>query len=74
MPRFTVGELKRLIKDLPDDLPILAPMADHCYREVELYAGHAYYHPHNHWNEDIGDDDEAKELGLGIKYQVLIVS
>ena len=51
--RYTnVGDLKRILADLPDNTPVLVPSLDHSYREAEATAGHALYNrEHDHWSE-----------------------
>jgi hypothetical protein len=46
--RTTVGELRELIKNLPDNMPIVVPSEDHSYR-------YAYASVNEVWFEDGGD-------------------
>lgn len=39
----TVGELKALIEDLPDDMKILVPSSDHSYYVGKIVVGEATY-------------------------------
>lgn len=77
---FLVRDLKALLQKLPDDAPVLRPGSDHSYRCATVEVGPAWYHrPTDQWSEDIGRDDEVEndrecqEMGLGVKVQSLIV-
>lgn len=49
---MTVGELKRLLADVPDDAPILVPSFDHSYRAGMASVTNATRQPgHDQWCE-----------------------
>ncbi len=66
----TVGELKKLIENIPDNTVILSPADDHNFDRVGLSIGTALYGSHI-WTEDHGEATPEKEFGK--RYDVLIV-
>jgi hypothetical protein len=65
----TVGELKDLIADLPDDMPIFTFGGDHEAFRAGVSTGHVtYWKQHNIYNEFFSDEDmldvEEKIAGL----------
>jgi len=69
----TVGELKALLSDVPDDVPILVNGSDHSYREVSARVGSALLERARHWTEDHGED-VTPEAECGRRFMVLIVA
>lgn len=67
----TVGELKKLIADLPDDMKILVPSSDHSYYEAAVVVDEATYSKkYHHWSEHW--EDIPLDKG-DVKVDVLIV-
>ncbi len=59
---MTVGKLKKLIQDMPDDLPILAPGSDHSYMPISFFDDTARYDKdENYYCEDHGDEQASPE-------------
>ena len=52
---WNVGKLKELIKDLPDDTPILVPGSDHSYYQPDCSIAPAEYNERGDWFEYYGD-------------------
>lgn len=67
-----VGDLKRLLADLPDDTPLLRPAGDHGYREAAVSVGTALREGRGQWCEDHGEA-LTPEAVHGPRATVLIV-
>lgn len=72
---MTVGELKELLADQPDELPILIPGSDHSYYEATARVGTALLEDasRGQWTEDYGEET-TPEATYGTRLAVLIVS
>ena len=55
---MNVGELKKIIADLPDDIPVLVPSADHSYLDVEIEVSTAIHSSSGfpEWSKDYGEE------------------
>lgn len=54
---MNAGQLKELLKDIPDNARILIPSSDHSYLEVDVeYATALYDSKTRQWTEDHGED------------------
>jgi mRNA-degrading endonuclease YafQ of YafQ-DinJ toxin-antitoxin module len=66
---MTVGDLKKIIKSLPDRTPVVTTSRDHQYRErIAVYSTSALKSDDGLIYEDHGDDhklsDEDKRVGV----------
>lgn len=69
---MTVGQLKKLLAELPDNTPVLVPAPDHSYRDrVSAGAITALYAVEG-WSEDHGED-VTPEAEYGKRYTVFVV-
>lgn len=68
----TVGQLRAIIRDLPDNTPVLCAFADHRYRQVEINPGTALYGKDYGWVEDHGEELTPEE-SEGKRVEVLII-
>ena len=66
MQPFTVGQIRKLIADMPDDAPILRPGPDHSYYECAAWDGTAGYADGSYgewWSvEDNPDEEPVRAL------------
>lgn len=70
---MTVGMLRNLIKDVPDNARILGPDSDHNYRLVNVVVGTALANPESGWTEDFGEDI-TPEADFGARRTVLVIT
>jgi hypothetical protein len=69
---MTVGDLKKLIQDVPDNVPILVPGEDHSLREVDPQVGTALKESRYSWTEDFGEE-YTPEATCGKRTVALII-
>lgn len=70
---MTIGDLKKLIGGLDDDLPILVPAFDHSYRPASARQVIAVYDQKFGWCEDYGDSNPP-EIPEDARKRVIVVS
>lgn len=51
---LTVGELRKKLEGVPDDVRVLHPGSDHSYRETQAIDTTALYVGGHQWTEDHG--------------------
>lgn len=69
---MTVGQLRKVIEGMPAGAKVLAPVADHAYREVRATKSTALRDPDTGWTEDCGEKC-TPEAEYGKRHEVLIV-
>ena len=56
-PMITVGDLKKLLADVPDGAVLLCPASDHEYQPASVDVTTALHDAEHHcWTEDHGED------------------
>ena len=71
---LTVGDLRRLIAELPDHVPVVVPCNDHGYRVPKAAVGNALFDAlSKKWTEDYGEAS-TPEAEYGKRIQVLIIN
>lgn len=61
MRNATVGQLKKLLQDVPDDTLVVVPASDHSYREVSASVTTAILDArYDHLSEDFGGGYEPE--------------
>lgn len=70
---MNVGQLKKLIADLPDDVKVVVPFEDHNYREPRAEVTTALHHRRDGWTEDHGEE-YTPERQYGKRQKVVLVS
>ncbi len=70
---MTVGELKKLISEVPDEVKILNPSTDHSLVEVDLVLSTALKSDEWNYTEDYGEE-MTPEKDYGKRVQALVVS
>ena len=68
---MTVGDLRKLIRDVPDAAPVLCPGRDHSYREAAAGVTTALCHGHE-WTEDYGEES-TPEADYGKRVLVVVI-
>jgi hypothetical protein len=68
----TVGDLKKLLADVPDNTPVIGHMSDHTYFPAQLVFATALYEGHGSWCQDYGQKC-TPEPAYGKRMSVLIV-
>jgi hypothetical protein len=69
---MTAGDLKRLLKDVPDDTPVLTPGQDHSYMVPTAGEAFALLENGKHWTEYY-DETYTPETKWDKKFKVFIV-
>lgn len=67
---MTVGQLRKLIQDIPDDTPIVAPYVDHSLLPVQCAMGTGLFA--GVWTRDYGEEATPEKVH-GKRTAVLIV-
>ena len=70
--RMTVGDLRKAIDGLGDDVPVLVPGLDHSYRPARGRSGTAIFEKEWGWSEDFGDMNPT-EITEAMRKQALII-
>jgi hypothetical protein len=70
---MNVGQLKKLLLSLPDDLKLVMPGYDHSYREADASVGTAMLTPDRVYTEDHGDEYTPEGEDFGKRVKVLII-
>lgn len=69
---MTVGELRRLIGKMPDNVPILKAGMDHSYRIVNAWDSTALRDKRGEWTEDHGEKlTPEKEYGKRLRALII---
>lgn len=68
---MNVGQLRELIKNLPDTTPILQVSSDHSYTGVSAEVTTAL-HGNGFWTEDHGEG-VTPEAEYGKRFQILLI-
>lgn len=69
---MNVGELKKTLENVPDDVPVLTSGRDHSYREVSALVGSALLEDGGTWTEDYGEE-MTPEADFGRRLQAVII-
>jgi hypothetical protein len=64
-----VGQLRKLLENLPDDVSVLVPGHDHSYYEAHCKIGNALFDRKMGWTED----HESPDKQWGTRLKVIIV-
>ena len=71
---MTVGDLKKLLADVPDGAALLCPASDHEYQTASVDVTTALHDAeHCCWSEDHGED-VTPEADYGKRLPVVVVS
>lgn len=70
---MNLGQLRKLIKDLPDSTEILRPGSDHSYRRADAYASTVLVLD-GHYSEDHGDGVTPEGPDLGRRVKALLIN
>jgi len=65
-----VGNLKKLIQSLPDDMEIVSPGRDHSYDEIDCVVVSALKDKYRNYTEDYGEE-ATPEAQYGKRVNVL---
>lgn len=70
---MNVKKLREIIKDLPDNTPLLAPSGSHSFRHAAVHKDTALFDAElGEWTEDHGESC-TPESGYGKRITVLVV-
>ena len=70
---MTVGQLRELIENLDDELPVLVPARDHSLRDCTALLGTALYSEDTGWTQDFGEQHTPSGGEWGNRTDVVIV-
>lgn len=70
---MNVGELKKKLEKVPDNVILVVPGNDHSYRECEVILTTGLYNNmYGEWIEDFGEE-YTPEYEYGTRYQILLI-
>lgn len=68
----TVGDLRRLLENVPDDVPVLTPGPDHSYFGASARLSSALLEEGGTWTEDYGEETTPEKV-YGKRLQAIII-
>lgn len=72
MRYITVGQLREIIHDVPNNTIVLTPCYDHSFRTVEAFITNVLYFPKERiFGEPSGDDEMDREVGINISALII---
>lgn len=69
----TAGQLKKLLKDVPDDIPVIGHESDHTYFPATVELTTALDEGHGSWGQDFGQE-HTPEPEFGKRVPVLLIT
>lgn len=72
--RMTVGQLKKLLADVPDDTPVLGPSSDHSYRPVVARIDSGMLDKKWGWSEDFRDLNPPEMEQTSVRKRIVVIT
>ncbi len=69
---MNIKKLKEIIKDMPDDAPVLRESSDHAFVECSIENGTALEEDECQWTQDFGEET-TPEADYGKRIKALLI-